>query len=217
MQQQKRQHDWFAAYRRNRMLIENWATEATGATQQTSPRKSDTIAPPMHVAHAEKSKATRATTEIATPPIGPVAPVALSDTVRATEPQVPKSQEIPQSSILVARAAHFALDGRPRAQEAAEAELLAPALWFERATPAAQGEPDYEQPCAARCGRVEQRDGVLLHFCAECGAWGAYGYGVKLRGGQLGRWYCAAHRPRAGAGSSMGFGLEQPDVDGTGL
>src|SRR5207247_4784155 len=108
-----------------------------------------------------KPKATRATTEVATPP---VAPVALSDTVRATEPQEPKSKEIHQFSGLVARAAHFALDGRRRAQDAAEAELLAPALWFERAAPPAQGEPDYEQPCAARCGRIEQRDGVWLHF-----------------------------------------------------
>jgi hypothetical protein len=57
------------------------------------------------------------------------------------------------------------------------------------------GEPSLEQPCAARRGRVEERERVLLHFCAECGAWGAFGYGVNLRCGRLGRWYCAAHRP----------------------
>jgi hypothetical protein len=197
MQQQKRQHDWFAAYRRSHVLIENWATGASGATQPTSARKSATIAPPMLVAHGEKSKAPRATTEIATSPGGPVAPVALNDTVRATEPQGPNTKEIRQSSFPVARAAHFALDKRPTAQDAAEAELLAPAPWFERAAAPAQGEPDYEQPCAARRGRVEQRDGVLLHFCAECGAWGAFGYGVSLFGGQAGRWYCAAHRPQS--------------------
>jgi hypothetical protein len=43
---------------------------------------------------------------------------------------------------------------------------------------------------------VEERpDRTFLHFCHECGRWGSYGYGVVLRTGKLGRWYCAAHRP----------------------
>jgi len=29
------------------------------------------------------------------------------------------------------------------------------------------------------------------------GAFGAFGYGVSLRAGRLGRWYCAEHRPGA--------------------
>jgi hypothetical protein len=58
----------------------------------------------------------------------------------------------------------------------------------------AEGEPGPEQPCTARRGRVEQSGGVLLHFCVECGRFGFYGYGVRLRAGQLGRWYCREHR-----------------------
>jgi hypothetical protein len=76
-----------------------------------------------------------------------------------------------------------------------KAELVAPSGWFERIVPPMEGEPGFEEPCAARRGRVEERNGVVLHFCSECGAWGAFGYGVNLRAGRLGRWYCAAHRP----------------------
>jgi hypothetical protein len=82
---------------------------------------------------------------------------------------------------------------------ATDAELVAPMGWFERVAPPAGGEPRYEMACAVRRGRLEERDGLFLHFCAECGAWGAYGYGVNLRAGRFGRWFCAAHRPR-GAG-----------------
>jgi hypothetical protein len=77
---------------------------------------------------------------------------------------------------------------------------------------------EFDSRGGARRGQVDERpDGLFLHFCEECGAWGAFGYGVSLRTGKLGRWYCAAHRPRAGVGSSMGLGLEQPDVDRTDL
>jgi hypothetical protein len=56
---------------------------------------------------------------------------------------------------------------------------------------------DFETLCNARRGQVDERpDGLFLHFCEECGAWGAFGYGVNLRTGKLGRWYCTAHRPR---------------------
>jgi hypothetical protein len=62
--------------------------------------------------------------------------------------------------------------------------------------PAASVEPPFEEPCLTRRGRVERRpDGIFLHFCVECGRWGAFGFGVNLLEGQLGRWYCAAHRP----------------------
>jgi hypothetical protein len=69
-----------------------------------------------------------------------------------------------------------------------------PSPWFERAISAADGEPGMEQPCVTRRGRVQQLDRAFLHFCVECGAYGAFGYGVNLRAGRLGRWYCAAHR-----------------------
>ena len=57
------------------------------------------------------------------------------------------------------------------------------------------GEPGLEQPCAARRARVQMLDGAFLHFCIECGRFGAFGYGVRLRAGRLGRWYCGEHRP----------------------
>jgi hypothetical protein len=42
----------------------------------------------------------------------------------------------------------------------------------------------------------ETPNGVpFLHYCEVCGAWGAFGYGVKLRVGRLGRWFCFQHRP----------------------
>jgi hypothetical protein len=78
----------------------------------------------------------------------------------------------------------------------ASAELIAPSSWFECVARPGEGEPGFEHPYAARRGRVEERDGVFVHFCAECGRWGAYGYGVNLRAGRLGHWYCAAHRPK---------------------
>jgi hypothetical protein len=81
------------------------------------------------------------------------------------------------------------------ANTANNAELLVPSLQFERVIQSIEGEPGLELPCAARRGRVQDLEGVFLHFCAECGAYGAFGYGVNLRAGQLGRWYCAAHRP----------------------
>jgi hypothetical protein len=61
----------------------------------------------------------------------------------------------------------------------------------------AGGEPGLDQPCAARRGRIEILDSIFLHFCDECGRFGAFGYGVSLRAGRLGRWYCGEHRPTA--------------------
>jgi hypothetical protein len=34
---------------------------------------------------------------------------------------------------------------------------------------------------------------AFVHYC-HCGQWGAFGYGVDLLHGKLGRWYCAEHR-----------------------
>jgi hypothetical protein len=93
---------------------------------------------------------------------------------------------------------HFEQQARlaERVASTTDAELVAPSPWFERVAPPFGGEPLFEKPFAARCGRVEARGGVFLHFCPECGAWGAYGYGVNLGAGRFGRWYCAAHRPQ---------------------
>jgi hypothetical protein len=77
-----------------------------------------------------------------------------------------------------------------------DAELIAPSPWFESVARPSEGEPGFEHPWPARRGRVGEEAGVVLHFCAVCGRWGAYGYGVNLRAGRLGHWYCAAHRPK---------------------
>jgi hypothetical protein len=73
---------------------------------------------------------------------------------------------------------------------------LVPSHRFERVILRSDCEPGLELPCAARRGRVHELAGALLHFCIECGAYGAFGYGVRLRAGRPGRWYCAEHRPR---------------------
>jgi hypothetical protein len=78
-----------------------------------------------------------------------------------------------------------------------EANLVAPPHWFQRFALPAGGEPSFDEPCAARRGRIEELPGrMFLHFCIECGRWGAFGYGVNLRAGRLGGWYCATHRPQ---------------------
>jgi hypothetical protein len=78
-----------------------------------------------------------------------------------------------------------------------EANLVAPPDWFQRVASPVQGEPSLDEPCAERRGRIEELPGrVFLHFCIECGRWGAFGYGVNLRTGRLGAWYCATHRPQ---------------------
>ena len=43
---------------------------------------------------------------------------------------------------------------------------------------------------------VGYADGKFVHYCAECGEWGARRIGVFLRRGQLGVWYCAEHKPK---------------------
>jgi hypothetical protein len=75
-------------------------------------------------------------------------------------------------------------------------KLLARTPISESVTDSAEGEPGDQEPCAARRGRVQEKNGVFLHFCVECGRSGPFGYGVRLRAGQLGRWYCREHRPQ---------------------
>jgi hypothetical protein len=73
------------------------------------------------------------------------------------------------------------------------AEVIAPARWVLGAGGNCNPEPPFEMPCLQRRGVVERRAGVFLHFCMECGRWGAYGYGAT--GAKPGRWYCWMHRP----------------------
>jgi hypothetical protein len=63
-------------------------------------------------------------------------------------------------------------------------------------------EPGLEEPCEARRGRVEEKNGRLLHFCVDCGRFGPFGDGVELRAGRLGRWYCRQHWPQTRAKNS---------------
>jgi hypothetical protein len=94
-------------------------------------------------------------------------------------------------------AAHKAEVLAALAKTAREAEALAQAPWSEQLAPLGDREPGLDHPCAARRGRVQQVGKTFLHFCVECGAFGPFGYGVSLRTGQLGRWYCSKHRPGA--------------------
>ena len=67
----------------------------------------------------------------------------------------------------------------------------------ERITQPEVGTSHLEQQCVARRGLVKETEGgALLHYCEKCGAFAPFGYGVSLRRGRLGRWYCAAHRPQ---------------------
>jgi hypothetical protein len=75
---------------------------------------------------------------------------------------------------------------------ATSAAVIAPACWVTGAAGNCP-EPSFEMPCLERRGLLERRDGVFLHFCVECGRWGAYGYGAT--GEKPGRWYCHLHRP----------------------
>jgi hypothetical protein len=72
--------------------------------------------------------------------------------------------------------------------------IIAPGKWVERIAVPASNEPGYCEPWPPRRGRMESQGNMLLHFCSVCGAWGSYGFGVNLRGGKMGRWFCAAHR-----------------------
>jgi hypothetical protein len=78
-------------------------------------------------------------------------------------------------------------------------------LPLEPTTTCISDETGPEAACEGRRGRVEMKGDVVLHYCLVCGAWGAFGTGVKLRAGQLGRWYCAEHRPQKHHASSQGL------------
>jgi hypothetical protein len=70
-----------------------------------------------------------------------------------------------------------------------EGPIISPARW----AGAASDGPPFEEPGLERRGLVERQGSVFLHFCVECGRWGAYGYGTTLS--RPGRWYCRLHRP----------------------
>ena len=61
-----------------------------------------------------------------------------------------------------------------------DTKVIAPSGWLQGLVPPTPGEPELDQPCEARRGRTEERDGVFLHFREVCGARGAFGYKVKL-------------------------------------
>lgn len=42
---------------------------------------------------------------------------------------------------------------------------------------------------------VAWREGLLEHDCERCGEPAAFGYAVRQRTGNLGRWFCHDHRP----------------------
>jgi hypothetical protein len=72
----------------------------------------------------------------------------------------------------------------------ADTTVIAPVQWFEGAA-----EPDelpYDKPSPARRGVIRHSGGRFEHFCAVCGAWGSFGYGVSVE--QPGRWFCFQHR-----------------------
>ncbi len=91
-------------------------------------------------------------------------------------------------------------DGEPARQSALLGGILTDPVVPEcaRVIPIGDGEPGLQRPCAARRGRVRKLpdNGAFLHFCCRCGRFGAFGYGVRLGAGRLGRWYCGEHRPR---------------------
>jgi hypothetical protein len=58
-----------------------------------------------------------------------------------------------------------------------ESGPLPPVPRFDRKARVAEGEPGLEMPCAARRGRTQEVEGAFLHFCVQCGAFGAFGYG----------------------------------------
>ena len=137
---------------------------------------------------------TKARTHLSICPTDPF--VGQVDRLAATiaQPLVEETVSSPlTASLPVADLAGFQNFDSP-GNDATPTELLAPL--FKPVSPP-DDEPAYSEPCIARRGRVEARDGLFLHFCVECGAWGAFGYGVNLRADQLGRWYCAAHRPKS--------------------
>jgi hypothetical protein len=76
--------------------------------------------------------------------------------------------------------------------EAEAATVIAPMQWLVDGAGAAD-EPPYEEPDSARRGVIRHPMGRFEHFCAVCGAWGAFGYGVTTK--EPGVWYCLRHRP----------------------
>ena len=85
---------------------------------------------------------------------------------------------------------------RDEHEHASSAAIIAPGKWAERIVLLASSEPKFSEPWPPRRGRIEWQRDMLLHFCSVCGAWGSYGFGVNLRAGRMGRWFCAVHRPQ---------------------
>jgi len=63
-------------------------------------------------------------------------------------------------------------------------KVTTPAQFFENEPPI--------MSCSARRGVIRYPDDRFEHFCAVCGAWGSFGYGVTAE--RPGRWFCFRHR-----------------------
>lgn len=50
-------------------------------------------------------------------------------------------------------------------------------------------------PDPSRVGRLTWDGRIFEHYCAVCGAWGTLGFGVNLLKGEVGTWFCRAHKP----------------------
>jgi hypothetical protein len=71
--------------------------------------------------------------------------------------------------------------------------------------------PEHEPPNDSRTAAPPLAlsfDTPFVHQC-HCGKWGSFGYGVSLRHGKPGTWYCAEHRP-AQAESTAASGSDHP-------
>ena len=54
-------------------------------------------------------------------------------------------------------------------------------------------EPSSVAPAPVNATEIPDPPHAFMHYC-HCGKWGAFGYGVDLMHGKVGRWYCREHR-----------------------
>ena len=67
------------------------------------------------------------------------------------------------------------------------------ALFDDKRKPEEQPPPPPADPGQTNAAFDER--GMLVHVCNTCGADASFGVGVAIRKGDLGLWYCRAHRP----------------------
>lgn len=56
--------------------------------------------------------------------------------------------------------------------------------------------PKKQIPGPVRAHPADAIEHPFIHFCGHpgCRAWGSFGFGVSLRHGRRGRWFCAEHK-----------------------